>query len=88
MKDTYVIDPSMTIPESVLAPLEKNEVRKNVFLKCSHGSINADVWLVGNVPQPNKASIEGHVQHGYLNLTLVSNFYLHKISIRHALELL
>lgn len=50
IKGEYVIDPGMTIPTSLLPPLSSEESeadRKNLSLHSTHGSVNADIWLLG-----------------------------------------
>ena len=66
-----MIDPSMVIPEFLLAPLEDGEERKNMTLWNKHGSIDAEAWLVGQDPQLYKASLDVQNRHGNINLKLV-----------------
>ncbi|KIJ63813.1 hypothetical protein HYDPIDRAFT_133689 [Hydnomerulius pinastri MD-312] len=50
IKGTYVIDPHLQLPTSLLLPLqagETEEERKNLYLHTRDGYIDADVWLVG-----------------------------------------
>lgn len=45
-----MIDPLMQIPPSLLPPLnagEKDQDRKNLYLRTKDGSIDADIWLIG-----------------------------------------
>ncbi|TDL24528.1 hypothetical protein BD410DRAFT_786043 [Rickenella mellea] len=46
LKGTWIIDPELKLPEAVLAPLQPNEVRKNLELVSDFGAINAEVWIV------------------------------------------
>ncbi|KAG1729510.1 uncharacterized protein EDB91DRAFT_811235 [Suillus paluster] len=49
MKGEYVIDPCMSIPASLLPPLRPEESeadRKNLCLRSTNGSVNAEVWLL------------------------------------------
>lgn len=50
IRGCYVIDPLMQIPPSLLPPLnagEKDQDRKNLYLRTKDGSIDADIWLIG-----------------------------------------
>ncbi len=47
LKGSYVIDPTLDVPEAVLPPLEPGQERKNLLLECQNGGINAEVYLVG-----------------------------------------
>ncbi|KAJ7245647.1 hypothetical protein B0H12DRAFT_1127470 [Mycena haematopus] len=51
IKGKYVIDPRIKFPPSMLPPLAEDETettRRNVFLHTSNGSIDADVFIVGD----------------------------------------
>ena len=54
IKGTYIIDPSLQIPESHLPPPVKegegggDGERKNLYLHTRDGSVDVDVWLVGH----------------------------------------
>ncbi|KIM56677.1 hypothetical protein SCLCIDRAFT_131939, partial [Scleroderma citrinum Foug A] len=54
IKGTYIIDPSLQIPESHLPPPVKTGEggaegeRKNLYLHTRDGSVDVDVWLVGH----------------------------------------
>jgi hypothetical protein len=46
----YVIDPLMHIPSNLLPPLNAGETeqdRKNIYLRTKDGSIDVDIWLIG-----------------------------------------
>ncbi|KAG1722771.1 hypothetical protein EDB19DRAFT_1916498 [Suillus lakei] len=50
IRGCYVIDPLMQIPLSLLPPLNAGETdqdRKNLYLRTKDGSIDADIWLIG-----------------------------------------
>ncbi|KAG0702191.1 hypothetical protein DFH29DRAFT_512264 [Suillus ampliporus] len=50
IRGSYVIDPLMQIPLNLLPPLNAGETdqdRKNLYLRTKDGSINADIWLIG-----------------------------------------
>lgn len=50
IRGCYVIDPLMQIPLSLLPPLNAGETyqdRKNLYLRTKDGSIDADIWLMG-----------------------------------------
>ncbi|KAJ6571387.1 hypothetical protein B0H19DRAFT_1129878 [Mycena capillaripes] len=54
IKGTYVIDPRIDIPQSLLPPLAADEIseatRRNVYLHAGKGSINVDLFVVGDGP--------------------------------------
>ncbi|KAG2140685.1 hypothetical protein DEU56DRAFT_289814 [Suillus clintonianus] len=59
IRGCYVIDPLIQIPLSLLPPLNAGETiqdRKNLYLRTKDGSINADIWLMG---QDNAAPKNG-----------------------------
>ncbi|KAJ7101378.1 hypothetical protein B0H15DRAFT_763582, partial [Mycena belliarum] len=58
VKGTYVIDPRVKIPQAMLPPLadEADGVRRNVFLHTSNGSIDVDLFVVGD------ADVKGRVE--------------------------
>ncbi|KAJ7240575.1 hypothetical protein C8J57DRAFT_1371443 [Mycena rebaudengoi] len=48
---TYLIDPRLKIPASLLEPLasdETEETRRNLFLHTNHGSVDVDVFVAGD----------------------------------------
>ncbi|OAX40556.1 hypothetical protein K503DRAFT_714257 [Rhizopogon vinicolor AM-OR11-026] len=50
IRGCYVIDPLMHIPLNLLPPLSDGETerdRKNLYLRTKDGSIDADIWLIG-----------------------------------------
>ncbi|KAL4068436.1 hypothetical protein V8B97DRAFT_823251 [Scleroderma yunnanense] len=47
IKETYVIDPLLHIPDAYLTPLNAQEERKNVYIHTRDGSIDVDLWIVG-----------------------------------------
>ncbi|KAG2151153.1 uncharacterized protein EDB93DRAFT_296409 [Suillus bovinus] len=50
IRGCYVIDPLMEIPPSLLPPMntgETDQERKNLYLRTKDGSIDADIWLIG-----------------------------------------
>ncbi|KAJ6575973.1 hypothetical protein DFH09DRAFT_1150137 [Mycena vulgaris] len=52
IKGTYVIDPRIKIPASVLptlVPKESEATRRNVFLHTKNGTINVDLFIVDDV---------------------------------------
>lgn len=72
LRGTFVVDPSLAVPQSIMAPLEEGEKRKNLFLSCRNGQINSDVWLVGEGSQ--KATMEVQGQNGSVTMKLVRIF--------------
>lgn len=50
IRGCYVIDPQMEIPLNLLPPLntgQTDQERKNLYLRTKDGSIDADIWLIG-----------------------------------------
>jgi len=50
IRGEFVIDPSISIPSSMLPPLcdsKTEEDRENLSLKSKNGSVHADIWLLG-----------------------------------------
>ncbi|KAG2054319.1 hypothetical protein BDR06DRAFT_884551 [Suillus hirtellus] len=50
IRGCYVIDPQMEIPLNLLPPLntgETDQERKNLYLRTKDGSIDANIWLIG-----------------------------------------
>ncbi len=47
IQGTYVVDPLINVPESMLPKIKHHKERKNVYLKTHDGDIRADVYLVG-----------------------------------------
>ncbi|KAJ7910879.1 hypothetical protein B0H13DRAFT_2328934 [Mycena leptocephala] len=51
IRGTYVIDPRIKIPQSMLPPLAAGETeatRQNVFLHSNHGDIDVDLFVLGD----------------------------------------
>ncbi|KAJ7624837.1 hypothetical protein FB45DRAFT_751627, partial [Roridomyces roridus] len=51
LKGTYIIDPHIKIPSSLLAPLaadETEETRRNMSVQTSNGNIDANIYVVGD----------------------------------------
>ena len=76
-----MIDPSLNIPEHLLAPLDDGEERKNMTLWNKHGSINAEAWLVGQDLQIYIASIDVQNRHGNTSLNLVRQDMIEKFTL-------
>ncbi|EIW77360.1 hypothetical protein CONPUDRAFT_84470 [Coniophora puteana RWD-64-598 SS2] len=80
LKGSYAIDPSMSIPSSVLPKLEDDETeldRKNLRLRTGNGSINVDILLVSlqgsAAPDDitrNRATLEASSEYGSVNIRL------------------
>lgn len=50
VRGTYVIDPTIYVPEALLPPLEWFETtRKNLSLQTMNGGVQAEIWIVGNI---------------------------------------
>ncbi|KAF8997725.1 hypothetical protein BDQ17DRAFT_1362913 [Cyathus striatus] len=57
IKESYTIDPTLDIPAFLLPPLgkdETDETRNNLRLETTHGTISANVKLVGGEAQSEK----------------------------------
>lgn len=55
LKGTYIIDPTLSVPTEYLPPLEEGETeeeRCNLHLHSRDGSVDADIWLIGNEGKP------------------------------------
>lgn len=79
INETYVIDPSLQIPDSYL--LSRNSTngdcvgeRKNVYLHTDHGNIDVNLWIVGrkDLPGPIMRTTM-HVSSGYGSLAVKVN---------------
>jgi hypothetical protein len=50
IKERYAIDPFISVPPSLLPPLEEGETeadRKNLKIKTKDGSVDVDLWVLG-----------------------------------------
>ncbi|KZV80630.1 hypothetical protein EXIGLDRAFT_756131, partial [Exidia glandulosa HHB12029] len=74
---SYVVDPSITIPEQFLQPLREDEVaddgrRANLRLVTTHSRIDADVWVLdktdAKVLTPNRLVFQS--THGAVDIRL------------------
>lgn len=45
IKGTFVIDPSLRVPEAALSPLPQGEKRHNALLLSKNGGVHADIHL-------------------------------------------
>ncbi|KDQ51885.1 hypothetical protein JAAARDRAFT_163286 [Jaapia argillacea MUCL 33604] len=52
VKGTYVIDPVLIVPDAILPKLSPGEVRKNLKLGSTTGSVSADVYLCPGAAAP------------------------------------
>ncbi len=60
LKCTYVIDPTLNIPEGMLPMLKRRQERKNLHLDTRKGNVKADIHLVGpGVPVQRQYSDRG-----------------------------
>ncbi|KAF7343858.1 hypothetical protein MSAN_01967100 [Mycena sanguinolenta] len=67
IKGKYVIDPRIKIPQCMLPPLSEDETeatRKNVLLHTSNGSIDADVFVIGDVDFKQKVHMSVKTSNG------------------------
>jgi hypothetical protein len=83
VRGTYVVDPTLAVPEAVLSPRAPDAgPRDNLSLESQNGSVDVDVWIVpaavpgepapekGNVGRP---SVRAHSQNGSVTLRLASH---------------
>lgn len=74
IEGTWTIDPTLAVPESLLAPLPKGDVRRtNLHLEAQNGPVNAEVHLVtgaGPLP-PNVASFVALNRSGHTKFVVV-----------------
>ena len=70
INETYVVDPRVAIPASLLTPLEEGEERKNLFLYSRHGNVEADITILpGNDAQRTTLRVKS--THGRVKCRLV-----------------
>ncbi|KDQ59721.1 hypothetical protein JAAARDRAFT_56692 [Jaapia argillacea MUCL 33604] len=69
IKDSYVIDPNLRIPEAILPPLEEGEMRKNVKLGSTHNAIYADLWIVGSEAPTSSSNTSSLVKRTTIEVT-------------------
>ena len=56
IKGSWLIDPSLSIPESFLYPLPTEGARSNLILESKNGAINADIYLLSSGRSNKNAS--------------------------------
>lgn len=82
VKGSWTIDTSLHPPLSLLAPLPNpDEVRPNLRLDCSNGSINANVRFVEGDGQP-RATIHASSNNGSVRIAVVSQSHLSPVTIQ------
>jgi len=74
VRGEFVIDPSISIPYSMLPPLCDNkteEDRENLSVKSKNSSVHADIWLLGPSGDakinPRRTTIFLHSSHGCIS---------------------
>ncbi|KAJ7131563.1 hypothetical protein C8R43DRAFT_1024708 [Mycena crocata] len=73
IKGTYVIDPRLTIPQSILPPLAADETeatRRNVFLHTSNGAIDVDVFVIGGCDTKRRVDMLAKTSNGAVTVKL------------------
>jgi len=77
IKEPFLVDPDLSVPETSLSPLQSGKTRKNLFLSTHHGSIDTDVWLAaptpsvpGEVSNIKRSNIEMKSHHGRIWVSL------------------
>jgi hypothetical protein len=82
IKETWTVDPSLYIPESLRTPLRLGESsRKNVRLETVHGYIEAEIVLLQDkvhveTRSLQRATLQLSSSHGGIKLTIVRPFFL------------
>jgi len=84
IRERYAIDPFISVPSSLLPPLEEGETeadRKNLRLKTKDGSVDVDIWVLGDggeyktaegLVQQRRATLDVTSNDGSINLKIVS----------------
>ncbi|KAJ7624308.1 hypothetical protein DFH06DRAFT_1230147 [Mycena polygramma] len=73
IKGTYVIDPRVNVPQFLLPPLAADETeatRRNVFLHTSNGSIDVDLFVVGEATGKEKVDMLVKSSNGSITVKL------------------
>jgi len=73
IKGTYVIDPRIKIPQPMLPPLAADETeatRRNMYLHTSNGSIDVDLFVVGDGEYKQKVNISFKSSNGSISARL------------------
>ncbi|KAJ7697251.1 hypothetical protein B0H17DRAFT_1052443 [Mycena rosella] len=73
VKGSYVIDPRVIVPSLMLPPLTADETeatRRNVFLHTSNGSIDVDLWVLGDADSKVKVNMLIKTSNGSLTAKL------------------
>jgi hypothetical protein len=74
IKGTYVIDPDIKIPQSLLPPLAADETeatRRNAYFHAKNGSIKVDIFIVGDADSKHPADILIDSSNGSIKTKLV-----------------
>lgn len=76
IEGTYVVDPSLVVHESALAPPSKDEegegLRANLRLASTHARIDADVWVEASQRDAKQATrLMFHGTHALVDVRLV-----------------
>lgn len=80
IRGTWLIDPALVIPQSVLAPLCCGATRKNIVLKSRNGPILADIRVApsyGPRPLGQRTTMEFSSHNGPINIKIVSLHCFH-----------
>ncbi|KAG8864068.1 hypothetical protein FRB96_006941 [Tulasnella sp. 330] len=70
VKEEWTIDPTIRVPSSLLAPLEKGEERANLRVHAQNGSVQVKVKLISN--QPTKSFLYASSMNGSVVLKILS----------------
>jgi hypothetical protein len=85
IKGTYVIDPRIKVPQPLLPPLAEDETettRRNLFLHTSNGSIEAEVFIVGDGDHKQKVNMLVKSSNGSVVMKLHTSAARPPINIR------
>jgi hypothetical protein len=80
VKGTFVVDPNIVVPPTLLPPLEdgtQEEDRKNVQLQSTNGSVDVTVILVKDAkPSTKRPTVHVQSRHGPVTAKLVSIIFI------------
>lgn len=74
VRGAWLLDPTLHIPDSVLAPLQDGAERKNMSLKSRNGPISADVRVApseGPRPLGERTTLEFSAHNGSISVRIV-----------------
>jgi hypothetical protein len=80
VKGTFVINPTLNVPEVALPPIPEGTDRDNIYLESSNRSVNANVHLYvppGSMPEKSsiRASLKAKANHGGVTFRVVRGLH-------------